>query len=196
MLQTSQRESKRAPRPDFLSLAGLLFLTLTWLRKVRTVNMYATLAWRSPLLAFLLSLHLRCHLLVWAAMDSCYDEEATPSRCMPKFENVAFNRTVVASNVCGSPPEEYCMQTGSTRSCHQCDAADPERNHDASLLTDFHRNEESTWWQSQSMYFGIQYPNSVNLTLHLGKSSLTAHLHHLCCAHWCFFVFNSPHKYK
>uniref|UniRef100_H3D7F3 Laminin, gamma 3 n=1 Tax=Tetraodon nigroviridis TaxID=99883 RepID=H3D7F3_TETNG len=118
----------------------------------------------------LLCLLLICHLLVWAAMDSCYDEEGTPSRCMPKFENVAFNRTVVASNVCGSPPEEYCMQTGSTRSCHQCDAADPERSHNASLLTDFHRNEESTWWQSQSMYFGIQHPNSVNITLHLGKA--------------------------
>ncbi|XP_073334366.1 laminin subunit gamma-3 [Pagrus major] len=122
-------------------------------------------------LALLLSLHLHCHLLVWAAMDSCYDEEeGAPSRCMPKFENLAFNRTVVASNVCGSPPEDYCMQTGSTRSCHHCDASDPELSHNASLLTDFHRSEENTWWQSQSMYFGIQNPNSVNLTLHLGKA--------------------------
>lgn len=129
----------------------------------------------SPLLGLLLSLHLQCHLLVWAAMDSCYDGEDAPSRCMPKFENIAFNRTVVASNVCGSPPEEYCMQTGSTRSCHLCDASDPELSHNASLLTDFHRNEENTWWQSQSMFYGIQHPNSVNLTLHLGKST-AAHL--------------------
>lgn len=129
----------------------------------------------SPLLGLLLSLHLQCHLLVWAAMDSCYDGEGAPSRCMPKFENIAFNRTVVASNVCGSPAEEYCMQTGSTRSCHLCDASDPELSHNAGLLTDFHRNEENTWWQSQSMFYGIQHPNSVNLTLHLGKST-AAHL--------------------
>lgn len=119
----------------------------------------------------LLSLHLHCHLLVWAAMDSCYDDEGTPSTCMPRFENLAFNRTAVASNVCGSPPEDYCMQTGSTRSCHYCDASDPDLHHNASLLTDFHRSEENTWWQSQSMYYGIQHPNSVNLTLHLGKST-------------------------
>ncbi|XP_031173603.1 laminin subunit gamma-3 [Sander lucioperca] len=121
-------------------------------------------------LALLFSLHLHSHLLVWAAMDSCYDEQGAPSRCMPKFENIAFNRTVVTSNVCGSPPEDYCMQTGSTRSCHHCDASDPDLSHNASLLTDFNRNEESTWWQSQSMYYGIQHPNSVNLTLHLGKA--------------------------
>uniref|UniRef100_A0A7N6B0H3 Laminin, gamma 3 n=1 Tax=Anabas testudineus TaxID=64144 RepID=A0A7N6B0H3_ANATE len=125
----------------------------------------------SPLLfALLLSLHLHHHLLVWAAMDSCYDDEGAPSRCMPKFENIAFNRTVEVSNVCGSPPEDYCMQTGSTRSCHYCDASDTDLSHNASLLTDFHRNEEPTWWQSQSMYYGIQHPNSVNLTLHLGKA--------------------------
>ncbi|XP_068190889.1 laminin subunit gamma-3 [Antennarius striatus] len=132
--------------------------------------METSFAVHSPLLGLILSFHLHCHLLVWAAMDSCYDEEGIPSRCMPKFENVAFNRTVVASNVCGSPPEDYCMQTGSTRSCHYCDASDPDLNHNASLLTDFHRNEESTWWQSQSMFYGIQHPNSVNLTLHLGKA--------------------------
>lgn len=124
----------------------------------------------SSLLLALLSLHLHFHLHVRAAMDSCYDDEGAPSRCMPKFENVAFNRTVVASNVCGSPPEDYCMQTGSTRSCHSCDASDPELNHNTSFLTDFHRNEEPTWWQSQSMYYGIQHPNSVNITLHLGKA--------------------------
>ncbi|XP_034565301.1 laminin subunit gamma-3 isoform X1 [Notolabrus celidotus] len=125
----------------------------------------------SVFLALLLSLHLHHnHLFVQAAMDSCYDDEGAPSRCMPKFENIAFNRTVVASNVCGTPPEDYCMQTGSTRSCHHCDASDPDRNHNASLLTDFHRNEESTWWQSQSMFYGIQHPNSVKLTLNLGKA--------------------------
>ncbi|KAK2819369.1 hypothetical protein Q5P01_024930 [Channa striata] len=124
----------------------------------------------SLLLALLLFLHPHYHHLVWAAMDSCYGEEGAPSRCMPKFENIAFNRTVEVSNVCGSTPEDYCMQTGSTRSCHYCDASDPDLSHNASLLTDFNRNEEPTWWQSQSMYYGVQHPSSVNLTLHLGKA--------------------------
>lgn len=123
-----------------------------------------------PLLLLLLlqlsSLHLR---RARAAMDSCYDEEGAPARCMPKFENVAFNRSVEASNTCGSPSEEYCTQMGMTRSCHRCDASDPGLSHGASLLTDFHSSEENTWWQSQSMLYGIQHPNSVNLTLHLGK---------------------------
>uniref|UniRef100_A0A3B4U038 Laminin N-terminal domain-containing protein n=1 Tax=Seriola dumerili TaxID=41447 RepID=A0A3B4U038_SERDU len=132
--------------------------------------MDTSFALTSFLLAFQLSFHPHCHLLVWAAMDSCYDEEGVPSRCMPRFENVAFNRTVEVSNVCGSPPEDYCMQTGSTRSCHYCNTLVPELSHNASLLTDFNRNEEPTWWQSQSMYYGIQHPNSVNLTLHLGKA--------------------------
>uniref|UniRef100_A0A8C6M167 Laminin subunit gamma 3 n=1 Tax=Nothobranchius furzeri TaxID=105023 RepID=A0A8C6M167_NOTFU len=124
----------------------------------------------TPRLSTFLCLYLHLHTLARAAMDSCYDEEGVPSRCMPKFENIAFNRTAMVSRVCGSPPEDYCMQTGSTRSCHYCDASDPELHHNASLLTDFHRNDEPTWWQSPSMYYGIQYPNSVSVTLHLGKS--------------------------
>jgi len=64
------------------------------------------------------------------------------------------------------------MQTGSTRSCHHCDASDLELNHNATYLTDFHTDEEPTWWQSQSMFYGVQYPNSINITLHLGKSPL------------------------
>ncbi|XP_021446264.2 laminin subunit gamma-3 isoform X1 [Oncorhynchus mykiss] len=125
-----------------------------------------------PLTTPLLLALLLCSLsFVHGAMDSCYDDdEGVPSRCMPKFENAAFNRTIMASNVCGSPPEDYCMQTSSTRSCHHCSVSDMGLSHNASLLTDFHTDEEPTWWQSQSMFYRVQHPNSVNLTLRLGKA--------------------------
>uniref|UniRef100_A0A8C3KAX5 Laminin subunit gamma 3 n=1 Tax=Calidris pygmaea TaxID=425635 RepID=A0A8C3KAX5_9CHAR len=104
---------------------------------------------------------------------SCWDPRGQPRRCMPDFENAAFGRAAEATNTCGSPPEDYCLQMGARHAsalCHRCDATDPRLHHNASFLTDFHSQEESTWWQSQSMAFGIQYPNSVNITLHLGKA--------------------------
>lgn len=103
---------------------------------------------------------------------ACYDPRGLPRRCMPVFENAAFGRAAWATNTCGSPPEDYCQQMGARHAsqlCQRCDAADPRLHHNASLLTDFHSQEESTWWQSQSMAFGIQHPNSVNITLRLGR---------------------------
>lgn len=107
-----------------------------------------------------------------AAMDECADEGGRPQRCMPEFVNAAFNVTVVATNTCGAPPEEYCVQTGVTgvtKSCHLCDAAQPHLQHGAAFLTDYNNQADTTWWQSQTMLAGVQYPHAINLTLHLGK---------------------------
>lgn len=108
-----------------------------------------------------------------AAMDECAEERSgRAQRCMPEFVNAAFNATVLATHTCGTPAEEYCVQTGVTgvtQSCHLCDAAQPHLSHGAAFLTDYNSPADATWWQSRTMLAGVQHPTAVNLTLHLGK---------------------------
>ena len=111
----------------------------------------------------------------------CYNANKVAKKCKPDISNIAFQKKFEATNTCGNPPIEYCVhnninsygdkhQAKGNHKCYICDANDRQNSHGVEFLTDHDQNARSlTWWQSETMEQGVDYPNSVNLTLDIGK---------------------------
>lgn len=101
--------------------------------------------------------------------DPCYDRlTGRAQRCIPGFENIAYNKKVIASSTCGSPPVNYCVQQQSgskqnSKSCDRCDAAVESSVRDTRYLTDLEETN-TTCWVSGPIYDPV---DTANLTLQI-----------------------------
>lgn len=133
---------------------------------------------RDGLLVVLIVVQTCCLSIVLGERQSCYDANGKGVRCYPEFINAAHSQPVIVTNTCGDLESEFCVQTniyasndyGDNRlsKCDVCDARRRDKSHPAEYLTDYNVKSNLTWWQSDTMEYGIQYPNAVNLTIHLG----------------------------
>ena len=100
----------------------------------------------------------------------CKRDDGVSQRCMPVFENVAYNRAITANNTCGlTKPSEYCVQTGTSgakKICETCYHKNPSSNHPADLMTDIKIDGNPTWWQSETL---LENKNGVHLILNFKK---------------------------
>lgn len=170
------------PRPSYPTILRvsdvLKSLSQTWMKSFRgrpgeRRNPRFELAMDTLALFLLVGLHLVVCQQQREQSVPCYDEQNRPQRCQPPFINAAYGRVADATNTCGmNGPVEYCLQTGVTgarKYCYICDDRDPDRRHPPEYLSDFNNITRWTWWQSETMLEGIQYPTGVNITLHLSE---------------------------
>jgi Laminin N-terminal (Domain VI) len=61
-----------------------------------------------------------------------------------------------------------------------------EGDHTSDRLSDLHDPKSPTWWQSETIYEGIQHPTAVNLTLNLGIKLQS--IKHYTIAELCIFL--------
>ncbi|KAJ1131226.1 hypothetical protein NDU88_009565 [Pleurodeles waltl] len=99
--------------------------------------------------------------------DACYDAKQRPKYCIPDFINVAQGREVTATSTCGRWPQKLCYflqpVNQTSRRCLLCDQSSLETSYPAAYVTD---PDAKTCWRSEG---GVKYPQSINLTLPLGR---------------------------
>lgn len=100
----------------------------------------------------------------------CKSDEGVLQRCMPVFENIAFNKDITANNTCGlTEPSKYCVQTGTSgakKICDVCDNRYQGQRHPANLMTDIKLDDQPTWWQSETL---LENKYGVHLILDFKK---------------------------
>lgn len=107
----------------------------------------------------------------FAQNEQCYDDNGDSKYCSPASQlNVAADVTPTASSTCGlEAPERVCYRAGAAGgeyagTCETCNSSALS----PALMTD-DEGDGITYWQSQTYSF-VQYPNSVNVTVSLGKT--------------------------